>query len=128
MVLVVAAGCSKEKIYKENLKGEWQVYKYLLHNVDKTTTFAATYPNYTITFTDGGSFTEFYASPDSIVVDGTYSFADNDEKLVLENEYLDVTDSTNKTYRREFTIFNLNEDHVQLKTDSSQLYMKKKTE
>ena len=128
MLLVVAAGCNKEKIYKENLNGEWQVYKYLLRNVDKTTTFAATYPDYSITFSESGSFVEYYASPDSIVVNGTFSFADNDEKLVLENEYLDLTDSTNKTYRRECTIFNLSKDHVQLKTDSSQLYMKKKTE
>lgn len=128
LLLVVAAGCNKEKVYKDNLNGTWQVYKYLLHNVDKTVAWGAQYPGYEIAFTDGGAFTETFYAPDTSSVTGTYSFTDNDEKLVLENTYLDLSDSTTKTLKREFTIFNLTKDHVQLRTDSSQYYMSKKTE
>jgi hypothetical protein len=122
-VLAVIAGCNKEKIYKENLNGTWKVYKYLLRNVDKTSLFNAQFPNYYITFTDAGQYTEFYINPDSTFVTGTYSFDDNDEKIILENTYLDPIDSVNKTIKRKYTIFNLTRDHVQLRNDTSQLYM-----
>lgn len=122
-VLAVIAGCNKEKVYKENINGTWKVYKYLLRNVDKTGLFNAKYPNYFITFTKAGEFTEFYINPDSTFVKGTYSFVDNDEKIVLENTYLDPVDSVNKTIKRKYTIFNLTRDHVQLRNDTSQLYM-----
>jgi hypothetical protein len=122
-VLAVIAGCNKEKIYKENLNGTWKVYKYLLRNVDKTNTFNTQFPNYIITFTDAGQFTEFFINPDSTFVTGTYSFDDNDEKIILENTYLDPIDSVNKTIKRKYTIFNLTRDHVQLRNDTSQLYM-----
>lgn len=133
VVLVVIAGCNKEKIYKDNLNGIWQVYKYLFNNVDKTLTFQNQHPNYTITFTNDGKFTEFLTNPDSAYVYGTYTFANNDEKIVLENTYNTLTfDSigdtirTPHTLKRDYTIFNLTKDHVQLRNDSSQLYMNKK--
>lgn len=122
-VLAVIAGCNKEKVYKENLNGTWKVYKYLLRNVDKTGLFNSKFPNYYIKFTKDGAFTEFYKNPDSTFVNGTYSFADNDEKIILENTYLDPIDSVNKTIKRKYTIFNLTRDHVQLRNDTSQLYM-----
>ncbi|MFN8297617.1 MAG: DUF5004 domain-containing protein [Chitinophagales bacterium] len=126
LIVVLATGCNKEKVYKENLEGEWNVYKYLLGPADKTSLFNSKYPGYIITFTADGSFTENYNNPDTVKVNGTYSFAENDEKLVLVNDYLDPVDSTTKTYRREFTIFNLTRDHVQLRTDSSEMFMRKK--
>ena len=133
LVLVVIAGCNKEKIYKDNLKGVWEVYKYLLNNTDKTLQFQNQHPNYTITFTDDGKFTEFLTNPDSVFVNGTYSFADNDEKIVLENIYntftLDTAGDTifvPHTITRDYTIFNLTKDHVQLRNDTSQRYMSKK--
>lgn len=132
LIIVLIAGCSKEKIYKDNLNGIWEVYKYLLHNVDKTLQFQNQHPNYTITFTNDGKFTEFLTNPDSLYVYGTYSFADNDEKIVLENVYntfaLDTagdTIYTPHTITREYTIFNLTKDHVQLRNDTSQLYLDK---
>lgn len=131
MLLVVIAGCSKEKIYKENLNGEWSVYKYLLHNVDRTTLFKATYPDYKLVCTDGGQFTETYqGSPDSVTNTGTYAFIDNDEKIVLTHTTYVMVDTVlvPKVVEREFTIFNLTKDHVQLRDDSSQLYMEKKME
>lgn len=132
LIIGLIAGCSKEKIYKDNLNGVWGVYKYLLNNVDKTNQFKAQHPNYTITFTNSGSFTEFLTNPDSTYVTGTYSFADNDEKIVLENTYntfvLDTLGDTvyiPHTLKREYTIFNLTKDHVQLRNDTSQLYLDK---
>lgn len=124
LVVLVIAGCNKEKLFKEKLAGTWRVYKYLLYNVDKTTFFQNTYQDYKITFTEGGEFTEYYSSSgDSILVNGTYSFDLNDDKLTLEHNYFDVTDSSTKTLKRRYTVFNLTEDHVQLRTDTSQLYM-----
>ncbi|MFM2305561.1 MAG: hypothetical protein RLZZ367_230 [Bacteroidota bacterium] len=132
VLVVVAAGCNKEKIYKDNLNGTWEVYKYLLRNVDKTQLFKTQNPNYQISFTSGGQFTEMVTNPDTAYVNGTYSFADNDEKIVLVNTYntftLDTAGDTvfiPHTLKREFTIFNLTKDHVQLRNDSSQLYMDK---
>ncbi|MCS6935112.1 MAG: hypothetical protein NZM35_08190 [Chitinophagales bacterium] len=116
-------GCNKEKIYKENLNATWRVYKYLLYNVDKTALFNSRYPNYRITFTKDGNFTEFYTNPDTNIINGSYYFEQNNERLVLEHQYLSLPDSTLKTAKRKFTIFNLTRDHVQLRTDTSQLYM-----
>lgn len=127
MLLVFIAGCSKEKIYKENLNGEWSVYKYLLYNVDRTTLFNTNNPDYKITFTDAGAFTE---STTADTVTGTYSFIDNDEKILLTHTTFVWVDTVEvpKEVKREYTIFNLTKDHVQLRNDSSQLYMEKKME
>lgn len=131
-VLALVAGCSKEKVYKDNLNGTWEVYKYLLNNVDKSTTFKAQHPGYTISFTNDGKFSELLVNPDSNYVYGTYSFIQNDEKIRLENVYNTFTidtagDSTfyPHTVKRDYTIFNLTKDHVQLRNDTSQLYMEK---
>lgn len=134
LVLVLIAGCvKKETIYKENLEGIWLVYKYLFRNTDKSLQFQTQFPNYTITFTKNGTFTEFYTDPDSTYIDGTYTFIDNDEKIHLENTYntftIDTAGDTTWTphlQEREYTIFNLTKDHVQLRDDSTQLYMNKK--
>lgn len=140
VIVLTVASCNKEKIYKDNLNGLWEVYKYILNNTDKTTQFKAEHPNYTITFTSDGKFTEFLTNPDSTYVDGTYTFADNDEKIVLQNNYytyvIDTLVDTAMvvTYdtipiphilTRKYTIFNLTKDHVQLRNDTSQLYMDK---
>ena len=135
LIIALIAGCNKEKLYKDNLQGVWEVYKYLLHNVDKTGTFQSQHPNYTISFTNDGKFTEFLTNPDSMYVYGTYTFADNTDKIVLENTYntfaLDTAGDTIYTphiIKREYTIFNLTKDHVQLRNDTSQLYLDKKEE
>lgn len=135
LLLIIAAGCNKEKVYTDNLQGEWEVYKYLLYNVDRTVLYGNQYPGYRITFS-GSNFTETYGSIDTTTVAGTYAFADNDEKIVLAHisyTYSYPQDSlgnidtieTPKEVKREYTIFNLTKDHVQLRNDSSQLYMRK---
>lgn len=132
VIILVIAGCNKEKTYKDNLNGVWQVYKYLHDNVDKTTQFQTEHPGYSLTMTNDGKFTELVVNPDSTYVNGTYSFADNDEKIVLENAYntftLDTAGDTLftlHTVKRAYTIFNLTKDHVQLRNDTSQLYLAK---
>lgn len=140
VIIAMAAGCNKEKIYKENLSGVWHVYKYLLYNNDKTLQFQSQHPNYSISFTEAGEFTEFMTNPDTSVITGTYSFEDNDEKIVLTHIYNTFTidtqwvDSVNfvwdttfipHNFIRKYTIFNLTKDHVQLRNDTSQLYMSK---
>lgn len=132
VIILVIASCNKEKTYKDNLNGTWEVYKYLHDNVDKTTQFKIEHPGYSITFTYDGKFTELLVNPDSTYVNGTYSFTNNDEKIVLENAYntftLDTAGDTLftlHTIKRPYTIFNLTKDHVQLRNDTSQLYLDK---
>jgi len=132
LVLVVVTGCNKEKTYKDNLNGTWEVYKYLLRNTDKTTQFKNEHPGYSISFTTDNKFRELLTNPDSTYINGTYSFTDNDEKILLENTYntfvIDTAgDSifTANLVKREYTIFNLTKDHVQLRNDTSQLYLDK---
>ena len=139
LLLVIAAGCNKEKIYTDNLQGEWDLYKYLLYNVDRTSLFDAQNPGYKIVF-EGSNFIERRDSLGSDSIVGSFSFADNDEKIVLLYKtytYTPVLDSANnvidsievaKDAKREYTIFNLTKDHVQLRNDSSQLYMRKLVE
>lgn len=141
LLLVIAAGCNKEKIITDNLNGEWEVYKYLLYNVDRTNLYNTQYPGYRITFS-GTSFTETYGSVDTTsndttTITGTYAFADNDEKLVFTHinySYTPILDTAGNvidsteiptTVEREYTIFNSTKDHIQLRNDSSQLYMRK---
>lgn len=127
-LLVFAASCNKEKVYKENLEGTWNVYKYLLYNVDRTTQFKNQYgSSYSIAFTSDGKFTETVYGNDTVVVDGTYGFEDNDIKLVLTNTAYNLVDTTLVPYQltREYTILNLTRNHVELLNDSSRTYMSK---
>jgi len=146
LIVALAVGCNKEKTYKDNLDGTWEVYKYLYRNVDKSHLFDSLNYGYTITFTSGGQFTEkTIESIDASVLpndtsfnvtEGSYSFKSNDEKIVLTNadNYVNYVTDTNGnvdtlytpyTITREYTIFNLTRNHVQLLTDSSELYLRK---
>ena len=133
LILIVVAGCNKEKVYKENLNGTWTVYKYLRNNTDKTAQFIIDNPAYSISFTEAGAFSELVTNPDSTYTNGTFRFEDNLTKIVLENTFstfvIDTAGDTTfipKTIKRPYTIFNLTRDHVQLRNDTSQLYMNKK--
>lgn len=143
-ILFLFAACNKEKVYKQELSGSWQVYKYLLRNVDQTQQFQNEHNNYLLSFTEGGTFSESYtATQDSLIggsvvadtvntnYSGTYSFAQNDQMLVLTNTVtaykLQDTVYVPYTYTltRKYTIFNLTSNHVQLRNDTSQLYLVK---
>jgi hypothetical protein len=116
-------GVTKRRYTKKILTALGKCINTFCVTLTKQDLFNAQFPNYYITFTDAGQYTEFYINPDSTFVTGTYSFDDNDEKIILENTYLDPIDSVNKTIKRKYTIFNLTRDHVQLRNDTSQLYM-----
>ncbi|HWB64720.1 MAG TPA: membrane lipoprotein lipid attachment site-containing protein [Chitinophagales bacterium] len=129
LMLVAVAGCKKkETVYSDDLQGTWQVYKYLFRNVDQTQQFQNQYGGYTITFTNSGTFVESYHNAsDSTTLNGTYSFTGNDEMLVLEDSTYTLVDTVLVSHytKREYTIFNLTSSHVQLRNDSTQLYMSK---
>lgn len=129
LALITLAACNKDKIKKEDLVGIWDCYKYLLHNIDRTDVFLAQHPGYYIQFGEDGKFVESsvaaitvdsLGNPDTTftMVTGDWSFADN-EKLILTDTIFD---------ERELTIFNLQTDHVQLRSDSSQYYLVKREE
>ncbi|MDB5281582.1 MAG: hypothetical protein JWO06_657 [Bacteroidota bacterium] len=145
MIVVLVAGCNKEKTYKADLAGTWNVYKYLLYNVDQTQQFQNQHAGYYITFTADNKFTEYYTTTFDTVINGnltadtvttpiagTYTFTNNDEMIVLDNTVTayNLVDTVYVPYtytnERKYTIFNLTADHVQLRNDSSQLYMSKK--
>jgi hypothetical protein len=144
-ILVVFAGCNKEKQYKQDLAGTWLCYKYLLNNIDQTIQFQNGHPGYYISFTSSGTFQEYYTTTSDTLINGvlvadtvnyplpgTYSFANNDQVLVLDQmvpayKYVD-TAYVYAPYNleRRYTIFNLTSNHVQLRNDTSQLYLAKK--
>lgn len=123
VVLVGLIGCSNEKSSKDNLVGRWEVYKYFKNNIDQSTLFADSFPAYTITFDAGGNFTESYLlidtdtlTPDTTKISGTWAFENKLDNLIL-------TDSVYRT--REFTIYNLENTHVELRRSLESRYMTK---
>jgi hypothetical protein len=118
-VVFFAASCNKEKTMKASLEGQWNVYKYLQYNIDRTTDFLARHPQFYITFSGDGKFVEsFLPTGDTIptIAAGTWAFTENLDKIEL-------VDTINGN--RFYTVFNLTDNHVQLRNDTSQLYMRK---
>ena len=141
-LVLVVAGCNKEKIYIKDLTGTWHVYKFLFKNVDETSQWLALHPYYTITFTSDGKFVEkdnatvhdtvingvnYADTVYGSVKSGTYSFASHDVKLILTDSAYVLMDTVlvptliNRTY----TIFDLSGSNVQLDTDTTQFYYAK---
>lgn len=129
LAVIILAACNKDKIKKEDLVGLWDCYKYLHRNIDRTDDFKAQNPGYYIRFDESGTFEESaiaditvdpQGNPDTTfaVVTGNWEFADN-EKLIL-------TDSV--FTKRTYSIFNLQTDHVQLRSDTAQYYLVKREE
>ena len=56
VIMLLAAGCNKQKTLQKNLAGTWQAYKYLLYNADETQQFMNRYGTYTITFNGNNQF------------------------------------------------------------------------
>ena len=126
-VLLLAACQSRDEIKTEDLTGRWEAYRYFAFNTDRTSTFFQNKPGWYIAFDAAGTFREAYIESLFIngsgqsdtqfnLISGTWSLAEN-EKLIL-------TDSIN--IRRTLTIFNLQSDHVQLRSDTNQYYLIKK--
>jgi hypothetical protein len=141
-LVLVIAGCNKDKLYVKDLTGTWHVYKFLFKNVDETAQWLAANPYYTITFTSDGKFVEknnatvhdtviggvtyadtVYASTTS----GTYSFSNHYVNLILTDSTYVLMDTVlvptliNRTY----TIFDLSGSNVQLDTDTTEFYLAK---
>jgi hypothetical protein len=117
-----------------DVNGIWEVYKYMLNSSDKTIQFHNQYPNYTITFTNDGKFTEFNSSGGNTT--GNYSLlfpASDNDKLRLDNTFntfvLDSVGDTTfvpHTRVRLYTIFIPSHDTLQLFDDTSQMYFNRK--
>ena len=142
-LVVVIAGCNKEKLYVKDLTGTWHVYKFLYKNVDETAQWLAANPLYTITFGSNNTFVEksngtvhdttingvlyhdtTYAGHNS----GTYSFANHDVNLILTDTTYVLNDSLQLVptlENRKYTIFDLSGSDVQLDTDTTQFYLAK---
>jgi hypothetical protein len=103
-----------------NFYGNWRVYKFLLNNIDKTTQFANQYPHYSLSFTQNGGYEEFYLNPDTIKTTGTYAVIDTDLSCSPVRIELNANIPA-----RSYTVFNLTTDHMQLRNDTSQLYLTK---
>lgn len=128
VIALALVACNKEATYKKALDGTWEAYKYVFRNADRTTQFKSDYPGYSITFTEAGTFSESYVSgPDSVRADGTYAFSGNTTKITLTSTGYKLVDTTLVPYdvKRVYSIFNLTASHVQLRNDSSELYLRK---
>ncbi len=124
LVLFIAAiaSCSKKKDSTQNISGTWTVYKILKDGIDWTNTvpYSDTIRNYAITFSEGGTFLEknyFPPDTDSVYIPGTWAFEDTYQKLVLQ-------DTIYK--KRTYYIFNLEGNHVELRRDGVNRYLRKK--
>lgn len=128
LLLVVFAGCNKEKRYENDLNGTWTIYKYLLNNIDQTNQYLAQHQNYTITFTNSGQFTESY-SFDSVptVKHGTYHFINYYQGIALVDTLYIPIDSTvyDSLYERDYTLFDLTKASVQLRDSADDFYLQK---
>lgn len=140
-LIIVVAGCNKDKLYSKDLTGTWHIYKYLYKNVDETNQYLTANAGYTITFTSDGKFVEKSASVHDTVIGGviypdttysgvnagTWAFANKDIELVLTDSTLVLRDTVlvPTTRSRTYTIFDLTGSSVQLDTDTTQVYYAK---
>lgn len=126
-ILVLSACKSRDEIKTEDLAGRWEAYRYFAYNTDRTTKFFQDRPGWFIEFNASGSFREAYI--DSLFINGSgqsdTQFATiNGNWALADNEKLTLTDSV--FVKRTLTIFNLQSDHVQLRSDTNQYYLIKK--
>jgi hypothetical protein len=116
---LLIAGCSQKKTLTANLEGNWYVYKLIQDNIDKTATapYSDTIKNYSVSFTSDGKFIEQNIwGTDTVLLPGTWEFQDANEKLAL-------TDTVYK--KRVYTIFNLEGNHVELRRNGQNRYLRK---
>ena len=123
VVIVLLAGCSQTVQYTNDLTGKWIIYKLIMNNTDVTSRDQDSIKNYSITFTPDGHYVEQNAVPNSmgVVTDttyqiGTWAFQNSLEYLVLTDTAMNV---------RTYTIFNLQSNHVELKRNGEDRYMRK---
>ena len=116
--LLLIAGCNNKKTLTANLEGKWYVYKLLQDNIDKTniSPYNDTIRNYTISFTDGNFTEQNIFGTDTVILPGTWEFQDANEKLALK-------DTIYKS--RIYTIFNLEGNHVELRRNGQNRYLRK---
>jgi hypothetical protein len=132
LLLLILAGCKKRaQVYENELNGTWTAYKYLYNNIDQTSQFAQQYKNYTIVFTNSGTFTESYlpnADTPGIVKHGSYHFINNYQGIALDDTILIPVDTTyyDSIFERQYTMFDLTGASVQLRDTSSDIYLQKK--
>jgi hypothetical protein len=141
-LVLVIAGCNKDKKDTNDLVGTWHVYKYLYQNADETTQWLSQHGYYKITFLANGSFVEqdsgYLGSvtvgsnsyPDTlygITRGGTWAFANNYTHLVLtDTAYALVppadTSVAPTLVQRNYTMFDLSGSNVQLDSASTSEY------
>lgn len=122
--LSLIAGCSKTTEYTGDITGQWVIYKLTYKNNDITYRSSAgdslREGKYSILFTADGKFVEqYYGTPaptDTSLNAGTWTFQ-------KQNGQLQMIDSVNKT--RNFTMFNLTGNSVELLKDGYDRYMRK---
>jgi hypothetical protein len=124
-VILIAACTKTDATYKQEIVGSWTLYKYLFRNADQTHQFDSIYQGYMISFTAAGAFIE--TDTTGLSNSGTYHFTSNNKVLALDYPVPHFVDSVlvDTNIERQYTIFNLNSASVQLRNDSSELYLQK---
>jgi hypothetical protein len=141
-LLMIIAGCNKDKKDTNELVGTWRVYKYLYQNADETTQWEAAHGPYRITFLANGTFVEHDSGyTQNITLNGvnyvdtlyginrggTWAFANNYTHLILtDTAYLPVppadTSVAPTLVQRNYTMFDLSGSNVQLDSASTSEY------
>ena len=127
LFMLFVAGCTKtETNYKQDITGNWVLYKYVLRNADQTILFESHFPGYAIAFSGTGQFIE--TDTTGYANGGTYHFSSNNQKLSLDDTVHVFIDTVlvDTIFERQYSIFNLTSVSLQLRNDSSELYLEKK--
>jgi hypothetical protein len=125
--ITIIAGCTKTStLDQQAITGNWVLYKYVLRNADQTNMFETMYPGYSITFLASGAFV--ITDTTGFAKGGTYHFTSNYQKIALDDTMPVFVDSilVDSIVEQQYSIFNLSSVSLQLRNDSSELYLEKK--
>ena len=138
-LVLVIAGCNKDKKDTNDLVGTWHVYKYLYQNADETSQFLQANPLYNYTFAANGTYVlrnggtvhdttvNGVLIPDTLygsTTTGKWAFANNYTHLILTDSVLVFQDSVliSTTAQKNYTIFDLSGSNVQLDSANTSEY------
>ncbi len=87
LVVMVSAGCAtKEEKARTNITRAWRISKVFLNGNDVTSTYLESKVEYSLTFSNSGSFAESYrpfSGTDVLNVSGIWAFSDGINKVTL---------------------------------------------
>ncbi|MFN4123052.1 MAG: hypothetical protein ACK4GL_07080 [Flavobacteriales bacterium] len=85
ITLLLFNACSRENTYKKRISKTWKMEEYRVNGDNKTTDFNTVFQNYSITFTESGTFSENWVTIIPLVNSGNYEFFNNANNVELRD-------------------------------------------